>query len=174
MAPAPAAPLPHHPVRLSDPRRQPIAVASLPDAAGRAAVAAHLGVREVRRLRLDGRLVPEGREGWRIEARLGATVVQDCVVTLAPVVTRIEEPVLIRYLAGLAEPEGGEAEVPEEDVEPLPALLDLGGVMVEALSLALPPWPRAPGVALAEADEAPEEGGARPFAGLRDRLEGGG
>ena len=35
-------------------------------------------------------------------------------------------------------------------MEPLPQALDLGEVMVEALALALPPYPRAPGVELGE------------------------
>lgn len=169
--------LPRHAVRLSDHgHREAIPFEVAPDAEGRAAVAAELGIPAVRKLRFAGRLVPEGRADWRLEAELGATVVQDCVVTLEPVTTRIEERLDRRYVQGLREPEAGDAEVPEEDLEALPATLDLGAAMVEALALALPPYPRAPGVELGEVAAAEPgiepltEETRRPFAGLRDAL----
>lgn len=146
-----------------------------PDAAGRRGVADALGIVAVRKLRLDGRLIPEGRADWRLEATLGATVVQDCVVTLDPVTTRIDEEVLRRYLADLPMPEPGEIEMPEDDtVEALPATLDLAEVMIEALALALPPYPRVTGAApgdtvVTEPGKVPlTDEGMRPFAGLRD------
>lgn len=170
--------LPRQIVRLADSgQRSAIDLALAPDAEGRAAVARQLGIPAVRKLRLEGRLIPEGRQDWRLQATLGATVVQDCVVTLAPVTTRIDEPVDRRYLASLAEPGAGEHEVGEEDVEPLPSALDLGQVMIEALALALPPYPRAEGVELGEmvvtapgAEPLTEER-ARPFAGLDKALK---
>ncbi len=90
MSASPAA-LPRHILRLADlPGRHETAVDFAPDAAGRAAIAAELGLSDLRKLRLAGRMVPVGRTDWRLEATLGATVVQPCVVTLDPVVTRIE------------------------------------------------------------------------------------
>jgi uncharacterized metal-binding protein YceD (DUF177 family) len=42
--------------------------------------------------------------------------------------------------------------VPEDDsAEPMPEAIDLAEVLREALALALPPWPRAPGAELGEA-----------------------
>jgi uncharacterized metal-binding protein YceD (DUF177 family) len=181
-APGTGAPaLPRHVLRLGDPgQRGPQTVALTPDAPARAAIAAHLGIPAVKKLRFEARMVPEGRRDWRLEAVLGATVVQDCVVTLAPVTTRIDEPILRRYVADLPDPGPGEVEMPEDDtVEPLPASLDLAEVMIEALSLALPPFPRAEGAALGEIvvtepGTAPLDAAAvRPFAGLaglKDRL----
>lgn len=170
--------IPRHVIRLSEAaQRQPTPFELAPDAAGRAAVAAELGIPAVRKLRFAGRLVPEGRQDWLLEAELGATVVQDCVVTLEPVTTRLDEPVTRRYLAGLPEPEPGEAEMPEDDIEALPQALDLGEVMLEALALALPPYPRAEGVELGEtvvtetgAEPLTEER-AKPFAALKDALK---
>ncbi len=171
--------LPRHVIRLAEvAHRQAVPVLLEPDAAARAAVAAELGIPEVRKLRLEGRLTPQGRQDWTLEAKLGATVVQDCVVTLDPVTTRIDEPVVRRYLADLPEPGPGEVEMPEDDTqEPLPQALDLGEVLLEALALALPPYPRAPGVELGETvvtepgAEALTEERARPFAALRDALK---
>lgn len=142
------------PFRLSDlTRRAPRAFRIEPDAARRAALAADLGIEEIRKLRFEGELVPEGRSDWRLDARLGATVVQACVVTLAPVVTRIDETVVRRYLADWSEPEpGSEIEMPEDDTaEPLPTTIDPTEVMAEALALSLPAFPRAEGAELGEA-----------------------
>jgi uncharacterized metal-binding protein YceD (DUF177 family) len=170
-----ASALPRLVVRLQG-TREAVPVEIAPDAAGRAAVAAELGLVAVRKLRLEGRLVPEGRADWRLDATLGASVVQDCVVTLAPVPSRIDEPVRRRYLQDLPEPGPGEVEMPDDEVEALPNALDLGAVMLEALALALPPYPRAPGAELGEL-VVTEDGAepltaeaARPFAGLRRAL----
>jgi uncharacterized metal-binding protein YceD (DUF177 family) len=151
-----------------------------PDADARAALAARLGIDAVRKLRFAGTLTPEGKRDWRLSARLGATVVQPCVATLAPVTTRIDTDITRRYLADWQEPEGDEAEMPEDDTtEALPDRLDLSAVMFEALALALPDYPRAdnadpgdrqfaaPGVAPMTDDD------AKPLAGLaalRDRM----
>ncbi len=165
----------------------------MPDSAHRKASARDLGLRELCTLRLAGRFTPLGRSDWRFEGRLTATVVQACVVTLAPVVTRIDEPVTRSFIAGWQEPEGDEVELPEDvDSEPLGQEIDLGAVMFEALALALPAWPRA-----GKADGAADGSGAvvsgetvftapgktpmrdedaRPFAALaalRDKLAGG-
>lgn len=171
-------PLPRQVVRLDAPRRAALPVALRPPAAARAAIAAHLGIRALDAMAFAGTLRPEGRRDWRLDARLEAVVAQDCVVTLDPVTTRIEEDVARAYVDGLAEPEEPEAEMPEDDTaEPLPASLDLYAVAVEALALALPPFPRAPGVSLGEV-VVTEPGAqpltaeaARPFASLRDALK---
>lgn len=147
-----------------------------PGAAERTALAEALQVPEVRKLRLAGRLIPEGRRDWRLEAEIGATVIQSCVVTLAPVTTRIDEPVTRRYLAEMpadeAEP-GGEMEMPEDtDAEPMPETIDLAEIALEALALALPIYPRAEGAAPGDTVHAGPgvtpmtDEDARPFAGL--------
>jgi uncharacterized metal-binding protein YceD (DUF177 family) len=149
-----------------------------------------LDVTGLRKARFAGRLIPEGKRGWRLEAQLGATVVQPCIVTLEPVVTRIEDKVVRRYvpnydqIAGVAAEGDGEGmPMPEDDtIDPLPATIDLMVVFEEALSLALPLYPRADGAELgetrfAEKGVAPlEDKDLKPFAGLaglKDKLENG-
>lgn len=148
-----------------------------PGEAALAAIAANLGVLSVGPLRFAGELRPAGRRDWLLEADLEAEVTQACVVTLAPVTARITETVVRRYVADLAEPEAEEAEMPDETVEPLPAVIDAGAVMVEALALALPPYPRAEGAELGAAEARPDDAAPlareerqRPFAGLSDLL----
>ncbi len=151
-----------------------------PDAQARAAIAEALGIVEIRKLRFAGKVAPLGDHDWRLDGQLGATVVQNCVVTLDPVTTRLDEQVARTYVADFIEPEGAEVEMPEDDsVEPIPDAIDLMAVMTEALSLALPAFPRSGEVELGEAifsasgvtPMSDEE--AKPFAGLgalRDQL----
>jgi len=163
------------------PSGQSRSFALVPDAAARVALAAELGIASVRKLRFTGAVFPEGTADWRLVAKLGATVVQDCVTTLAPVTTRIDVPVNRTYLADLAPlPDEDEIEMPDDDsVEPLPDTLDLSAVMAEALALALPEYPHAEGVTplvqtyTEPGEQAMSDADAKPFAGLaslRDKL----
>ena len=93
-----------------------------PDEAARAETAKRLDLLALRKLTFAGQVTPTGARDLTLDAKLGATVVQPCVVTGEPVTTRIDVPVLRRYLAEMEEPEGDEVEMPEDDnAEPLPA-----------------------------------------------------
>lgn len=135
--------------RLPDGTATPFRI--VPDAAETASIAEALDLVALRKVRLEGVFEPLGRGDWRLSARLGATAVQRCVVTLEPVTTRIDQDIARTYLAdGIAEPEG-ESEMPEDDtVEALPDEIDLLAVLTEGLALALPDYPRAEGVELDE------------------------
>jgi uncharacterized metal-binding protein YceD (DUF177 family) len=124
--------------------RRPTAFDWTAGAADRAALAASLGLLALDGLRFQGEIRPEGGADFRLTARLSAEAVQACGVTLAPVPARIDEAVERRYLAELTVPEADTA-------EPLPPVIDIAAVAAEALALALPPFPRAPGAALGEA-----------------------
>jgi uncharacterized metal-binding protein YceD (DUF177 family) len=178
-----AAPSLQHPLRsgaLSP--RKPTRFDLRPDEPTRVAMAAALDLIELPSFRFRGELRPSGRNDYLLEAELTAAVVQPCSVTLAPVPATISDTVRRSYLSSWQEPEGDEVEMPEDDTqEPLPEVIDLGAVAIEALALALPLYPRAPGVALGEAVFAPpgseplREADLKPFAGLaalRDRLAG--
>lgn len=181
---------PAQPEKLSQPirvaqlnARKPVRFDLQPDAALRAKLAQELGITALRKFRFHGELRPLGRRDWEIDAMLGATIVQPCAVTLEPLSTRIDEHVLRRYLADMPEPQGQEVEMPEDDTqEPLGTMIDPGAVALEALSLALPAFPRSEGAAIASdgelraapdgADPTPEER-PKPFAalaGLREKL----
>ncbi len=144
------------------PTSAPTEVSRAPDAAARAAMAGRLGLSGLRKLRLAGRIAPRGRQDWELTAHLGATVTQPCTITLVPVTTRIEEEVARRYLADWVPPTAPEQEMPEDDTaEPLPETVDLDALIEEALSLALPAFPRAPEAELGRIEAAPP--GAAPF-----------
>ncbi len=158
--------------------RERISFSLAPDPGALAGLARTLGVRGLRKVRLEGGIAPEGAMDLKLDAMLAATVRQDCVATGKPVTTRIEEHVTRLYVHGLPAPGGDEVEMPhDENVDPLPTSLDLEEVLAEALALALPPWPRIQGadpvsVSIYEPGKSPmTDEDARPFAALRSLRE---
>lgn len=121
-----------------------------PDTTDRAAIAEEIGISQLRKMRFDVVLQPQARGDWLLEGELGATVVQPCVVTLDPVTTRIDEKITRRFEANPPPlPPGAEVEMPEDEtVEPLPEIIDLRALAIEALVLALPEYPRADGAGI--------------------------
>ncbi len=145
------------------------------DADLRKELAETYGVTQIRKLSFAGQLRASGKTDWTLTGHLGATVVQPCVITLEPVVTRIEEDVARHYISDWQDPEDTEVEMPEDDAsEPLGAEIDVMSAIAEALSLAIPAYPRADGAelgALIHAEPGVEplnEDTVRPFAGLAD------
>jgi uncharacterized metal-binding protein YceD (DUF177 family) len=108
----------------------------------------------------------------RCRGRLTAHVVQTCVVTLDPVEQAVEEAIDLRFLPPGREP-SDDPEGPDE-IETERGSIQVGEALAEQLSLALDPYPRAPGASLPEPDgdeEAPAEAEAparpNPFAVLK-------
>ena len=147
----------------------------------RTKLAAELDLLGLRKVRFAGEIVAQGKRDWRLYSKLGATVVQPCVVTLDPVTTRIDTDVARIYEANFVYPDETEAEMPDDETrEPLPEEIDLHEILAEALALNLPSYPRADGADLGEAvftepgKAAMRDEDARPFAGLaalREQLE---
>ncbi len=151
--------------------------------AQRSAVARDLDLVGLRKLRFTGSITATGDADWTLRGALGATVVQSCVVTLAPVTSRIDVAVSRQFVAAVTERVDPDEEIeisPDDNSEPLGTHIDLAAVMTEALSLALPLYPKAEGANLetstfTEAGKTPmSDEAARPFAGLsalRDKLD---
>jgi uncharacterized metal-binding protein YceD (DUF177 family) len=154
----------------------------LPDEFERAALARLLDAQTVRKLRFAGSLMPIAEGGWLLDAALGATVVQTCVVSLEPVITRIDQPVRRRFVPTKPMAEVEISPVDDDEIEPLGPRIDLGLVAIEALALALPDYPRSEGAELqarsfaAEGVRPLEDSDLKPFsalAALRDKLGNG-
>jgi uncharacterized metal-binding protein YceD (DUF177 family) len=170
--PASAAPVRFRTGALSP--RKPTRFRFLPDAPARAALAEDLDLLALHALELVGEIRPVGRDELVLEARLTARADQACGITLAPVPAVIDEPVRRRYVAGLSTPEGDEVEMPEDDTtEPMPEVIDLSDIAAEALALALPLFPRAPGAEFGQTLHAEDgvtplsDADLKPFAGLQ-------
>ena len=163
-------------------RKQPHAFDLSPQGDEAGAIARFLGLEALRSLRFRGELAPCGDEGWRIEGRLSAKVVQGCVVTLEPVAQRIDEAVARSYVPEADYRPAAEIDLdPEAEDEPDPfgSVIDPGLLALESLALAVDPYPRAPGLPPAEYRAAPPgvaplaDSDLKPFAKLavlRDKL----
>lgn len=159
----------------------PTAFKLRPESAALKKIAAELDLLGLRKLSFEGEINGEGQVDWRLNATLGATVIQPCAVTLEPVTTRIDAPVSRLYQRHFVDVDAPEAEMPDDDAtEPLGAWIDPAEVMIEALVLNLPLYPRADGAELGEmVVTAPglkpmSDEDARPFAGLaalKDQLK---
>lgn len=146
-----------------------------PDANTLSEIARELELDALRKLSFSGSISPMGKSDWILKAALGATVVQPCVVTLEPVTTRIDVPVRRQFIANYTLPDEPEAEMPEDDtLESLGQWIDPAVVMIEALALAVPDYPRKDHAELGQMvytkpGKAPmTDEDAKPFAGLGD------
>lgn len=144
------------------------------DAAERDALARRFGTLAVGAFSAAVEAAPWGPGGVCVEGRAAARLTQTCVVTLEPVETALDEP-FRRYFAPasrMAEAEALLVGDARDDLEPLPATLDLGEIAAEAAALAIDPYPRKPGAAFEGRRHGPPgaaaltDEAARPFAGL--------
>ena len=136
----------------------------------------------VAKMRFHGQITPLGSADWELKGTVGATVTQECVLTLVPVKTRMDEQVYRIFRKDVPDYEDGsvvELNMDEHE-EPLGAEIDLFAIAVEAIALALPPYPKAEGAALettafAGEDVTPmSDEDAKPFASLaalKDKLQ---
>lgn len=164
------------------PQNQPTDFVLRPSKLELAQVATELDLLGLRKVVLEGQINAQGETDWSLTARMGATVVQPCVVTLEPVTTRIEADVRRHYLAHMPEfgEEDDEVEMPEdENAEMLGPEIDLEAVLFEALVLNLPQFPRVQDAEIGTTaftepgKKAMTDEEAKPFASLaalRDKL----
>lgn len=152
----------------------------------RAALAKVHGLEAVERFEADVELKRWRKDGVRVKGLIKADVVQNCVVTLEPVLQHMDVPFEAVFL-----PDGSRLSRPlDEDgamlVDPdgpdLPetfegGVIDAGAVAEEFFELAIDPYPRKEGVELppeaAPSDEPESDARENPFAklsALRDKL----
>lgn len=137
-------------------------------------MAALFDVISIRKMRFTGTISPFEDAGWLLEGKLGATISQNCVVTLVRIRTRLDLDVR-RIFTPMAEPDRNEITLDathNDELEPLGREIDLGLLAMEALVLAIPEYPRVEGAELPESRFSPpdasdiEEEDPKAFAGL--------
>ncbi len=127
-----------------------------------AAIAERLDILSIESLSAELQLFRDLTGDVNLVGRIVADIIQACVVTLEPVSQHIDAPVYQRFSARAEEEEGED----EDPVEPIvDDEIEVGDVIVQNLSLALDPYPRAPE---AEFEEVDDEAGkpTGPFAAL--------
>ncbi len=144
----------------------------------RSALAARFGYVEISRFDVKAMITPLRKDGhFRISGVVSARVVQNCVVSLAPVISDLEKELGL-VLFPQSEGEAHEPEFEDEEFETYSGnTVDLGEIGAIELALALDPYPRAPGVSVTdlgpgsndkgyEVNEGGHVGRNRPFEAL--------
>jgi hypothetical protein len=139
------------------------------------AIAAWSGVLSLEAFAVTVEIKKLGPTRFRLDYRLAARITQACVVTLEPVPTAMTRDFSreLHFIGNTRRPAGESGGDPvldpgtEEGPEEIESLhYDLAGPALEEYSLALDPYPRAPGAAFAPESEVPEARDS-PFAVLR-------
>ncbi|HEV2189829.1 MAG TPA: DUF177 domain-containing protein [Stellaceae bacterium] len=143
----------------SEPFRQEIVASD----AERAALVKRFALVSLDRLAATVELVRERGGTILLTAQFSAEFAQECVVSLELVAGSANASFTLRYGPTDAEPESESDDDPA--FEPLTGdAIDIGEAVAQEFSLSLPPFPRAPGVAIDELPPEPE--GESPFAVL--------
>lgn len=141
------------------------------------AIADALGLVSLDGLTFDYRLWRSGKDRFKLDGTLRASLVQTCVVSLEPIESEIMEEVNLDFwpadeVATLETPEhASEFEIDLEGPEPIEGdTIDIGQLTYETLASSIDPYPRKPGVEFDEKagpGEGDENAGDSPFAVLR-------
>lgn len=170
----------------TDPWREPVTVAQIPDTGlhreieasprERVAMAEVAGLREVVSAHASFDVTPRSGGRVHVGGHVRARVGQTCVVTLDPIENDLDEevdlvfapPEQVRQLADLIEQgqDGEDVEVPDPPEAIVNGVIDLGRLATDALFLAIDPYPRKPG-AVFEPDVTAPDPEDHPFAALR-------
>jgi uncharacterized metal-binding protein YceD (DUF177 family) len=144
----------------------------------RKVLAGRWGVEKVNSLTAELALTRWKRDGVRVKGRVQAEIEQLCVVSLEPVMDRIDEPIDALFvpegskLARMVTDDSGELVVDAEEPD-MPETfagdtIDVGAVCEEFVVLAIDPYPRKEGARLEPTEDSPGDGDTAPspFAGL--------
>lgn len=141
-----------------------------------------LGLKSVKKVSVEGEISAQGRKDWILKAKVGASVVQSCVVSMEDVKTRLDVEFTRRYLHDFEdyEAENTTEEELDAEIEPIPSEIDLLAMTLECIMLNLDEYPRLEGIALETTLAAPKgvepltDEAVKPFASLaslKDKLE---
>ena len=95
-----------------------------------------------------GKISAQGKNKWLLTGDLGATAIQECVVTLKAIKCRVDEKIKRIYvpmeeIPSVEKDDGRDIELElDENLEPLTKSLDLSLIAQEMLALLLPDYPR--------------------------------
>ena len=131
----------------------------------------------LRKAKFSGTILPLKKGDWVLSGILGASVEQPCSLTLVPVRTRIDVPVVRNFRKSKLQQSDTvlESETNYDDNdEPLHQVIDILRVFCEALSLEVPDYPRTENVVAATTEYGPPgtaaltDASAKPFAVLAE------
>ena len=93
---------------------------------------------------MSGRIIATAANQWHLKAKIGATIVQESVLSLKPVTTRIDDSVDRRIIKGRDNAvQKSELELNEDHF--IEHELDLGAIFFESIALSIPIFPKEKG-----------------------------
>ena len=143
---------------------------------------ASMDLRTLSKVTIIGQIKAESGKNWYLTAKVGATAVQACVITMEDVKTRLDKDISRRYFADFASHEAtltSEEEL-DDEAEAIPEKINILKLTLETISLGLDDFPRKKDIALEPVLSAPKgvipltDDAVKPFAGLavlRDKLK---
>ncbi len=142
-----------------------------------------MDLRSLSKVTIIGQIKAEGGKNWYLTAKVGATAVQSCVITVEDIKTRLDVNISRRYFADFESYEATltSEEVLDDEAEAIPEKIDILKLALETISIGLDDFPRKEGAALEPVLSAPKgvapltDDAIKPFAGLasfRDKLKG--
>lgn len=154
--------------RVNEIPRAGLSASHTADADTRAAVAADLSIPALHALEVSYKIVPQDEGRYRVSGEVTAELELACVVTLEPVMQRLDEPIDVAFWPD-ALPQLSDVDfdpLTDPDIEPIEnGRLDLGRIVMETIASAIDLYPRAQDAEL-EASEARGGGDESPFAAL--------
>ena len=126
-------------------------------------IARRVKINEIKDVKADIQILKQsGAASYHVKGTVLATVIQECVVTLEPIETQIKEPLegwfadkerTVSFAVAKRQREGvrnnGEVEIMAESDDPEPLIegvIDLGELVTQHISLAIPAYPHKEGV----------------------------
>jgi uncharacterized metal-binding protein YceD (DUF177 family) len=134
-------------------------------------LASELEIEAIDKLTVTYRIMPALKARLAMKGILQATVTQNCVVTLEPVISKVSVPLDIVFssdkIAALPEDEIGLDDLDRPDEEPIEnGQIDIGRIVVEELMSGLDPYPRREDANFDWTDEKAAAAATNPFAAL--------
>jgi uncharacterized metal-binding protein YceD (DUF177 family) len=118
------------------------------DAISNSKIAEQLSLISVEKIDFRGKISAQGKNKWLLTGDLGATAIQECVVTLKAIKCRVDEKIKRIYvpmeeIPSVEKDDGRDIELElDENLEPLTKSLDLSLIAQEMLALLLSDYPR--------------------------------
>jgi uncharacterized metal-binding protein YceD (DUF177 family) len=137
----------------------------------RAALAKRFDVVEISSLKSWLTLTPSSNESVAVAGKIQATVLQHCVVTLDPLISRLEVEVDLIFVPSKQRLDGaGEPILDDrEDIETFDGgKIDIGEMVAQNLGVNIDPYPRKPDAVLEKSEYGAKIEKRKPFAQLVD------
>jgi uncharacterized metal-binding protein YceD (DUF177 family) len=141
----------------------------------RAALAKRFELVEIKSLKAQLDVLPEGQQIFAVTGKIEADIVQQCVVTLEPLAAHIDIDVATTFIPAERHQEGAGSPHPDDTEDEYDVYsggkIDLGEMVAQHLGVNIDPYPRKTNVAPVAAEFGAKTAKTQPFAQLADAVK---